>query len=93
MSLDKYSSVCFDVGTMFHFSFQYFAKRHCLMRVGKGRSTTMTQINRLTFSVLGLYCKPRDWSLIMGRGGGARKRDGGDMKFYPYEMGGGRTKF
>ena len=31
----------------------------------------------------------RDWSLITGRGGGATKREGGHMKFYPYEKGGG----
>ena len=33
----------------------------------------------------------RDWSLIMGRGG-ATKREGGHVKFYPYEKG-GRKKF
>ena len=31
----------------------------------------------------------RDWSLITGRGGGATKREGGHMKFYSYEKGGG----
>ena len=30
----------------------------------------------------------RDWSLITGRGG-ATKREGGHVKFYPYEMGRG----
>ena len=30
----------------------------------------------------------RDWSLITGRGG-ATKREGGHVKFYPYEKGGG----
>ena len=30
----------------------------------------------------------RDWSLITGRGGGgATKRKGGHVKFYPYEKG------
>ena len=29
----------------------------------------------------------RDWSLITGRGG-ATKREGGHVKFYPYEKGG-----
>ena len=29
-----------------------------------------------------------DWSLIMGRGG-ATKREGGHVKFYPYEKRGG----
>ena len=32
----------------------------------------------------------RDWSLITGRG--ATKREGGQVKFYPYEKG-GRKKF
>ena len=32
----------------------------------------------------------RDWSLIMGRGG--YKTRGGQVKFYPYEMGGGAGK-
>ena len=32
----------------------------------------------------------RDWSLITGRGGGATKREGGHVKFYPYEKGGGK---
>ena len=36
-------------------------------------------------------CLVRDWSLITGRGG-ATKREGGHMKFYPYEKG-GREKF
>ena len=32
----------------------------------------------------------RDWSLITGRGGGGYKTgEGGYVKFYPYEMGGG----
>ena len=45
----------------------------------------------------------RDWSLITGRGGGGlQKREGGHMKFYPYEKGaekvlamlkGGHNKF
>ena len=37
----------------------------------------------------------RDWSLIMGRGRGAMQREGrgGQVKFYPYEKGGGREKF
>ena len=34
----------------------------------------------------------RDWSLIPGRGGGATKREGGHVKFYPYKKG-GRKKF
>ena len=38
----------------------------------------------------------RDWSLIMGRGGGGglqNGRGGGHMKFYPYEKkGGGGTR-
>ena len=34
----------------------------------------------------------RDWSLIMGRGGGGYKTGGGHVKFYPYEKGGGREK-
>ena len=35
----------------------------------------------------------RDWSLITGRGG-ATKREGGHVRFYPYEKGGrGRKKF
>ena len=40
----------------------------------------------------------RDWSLTTGRGGlqngrgGATKREGGDVKLYPYEQG-GRKKF
>ena len=34
-----------------------------------------------------------DWSLITGRGGGATKREGGHVKFNPYEKGGGREKF
>ena len=35
----------------------------------------------------------RDWSLIKGRGG-ATKREGAHVKFYPYEKeGGGRKKF
>ena len=36
----------------------------------------------------------RDWSLITGRGG-ATKREGGHVKFYPCEKGGGggRTSF
>ena len=34
--------------------------------------------------------KIRDWSLITGRGGGgATKREGGHVKFYPYKKGGG----
>ena len=33
----------------------------------------------------------RDWSLITGRGG-ATKREGGHVKFYPYEKGGGAEK-
>ena len=33
----------------------------------------------------------RDWSLITGRRG-ATKREGGHVKFYPYEKG-GRKKF
>ena len=33
----------------------------------------------------------RDWSLITGRGG-ATKREGGHVKFYPYEKG-GHNKF
>ena len=33
----------------------------------------------------------RDWSLITGRGG-ATKREGGHVKFYPYEKG-GQKKF
>ena len=32
----------------------------------------------------------RDWSLIMGRG--ATKREGGHVKFYPHEKGGGGRK-
>ena len=32
----------------------------------------------------------RDWSLITGRGG-ATKREGGHVKFYPYEKGGGKS--
>ena len=28
-----------------------------------------------------------------GRGGGGTKREGGHMKFYPYEKGGGRKSF
>ena len=37
--------------------------------------------------------KVRDWSLIIGRGGGATKQEGGGhVKFYPYEKGGGRKK-
>ena len=36
----------------------------------------------------------RDWSLIMGRGGGATKREGGGhVNFYPYKKGRGRKKF
>ena len=31
----------------------------------------------------------KDWSLITGRGGGT-KREGGPVKFYSYEKGGGR---
>ena len=31
----------------------------------------------------------RDWSLIMGRGGGLQNRMGRHVKFYPYEKGGG----
>ena len=31
----------------------------------------------------------RDWTLITGRGGGATKREGGHLKFYLYEKGGG----
>ena len=31
----------------------------------------------------------KDWSLITGRGGGATKREGGHVKCYPYEKGGG----
>ena len=34
--------------------------------------------------------KVRDWSLIMGRGG-ATKQEGGHMKFYPHEKGGGEV--
>ena len=34
----------------------------------------------------------RDWSLITGKGGGATKREGGHVKFYPYEKGGGAEK-
>ena len=34
----------------------------------------------------------RDWSLITGRGGGATKREGVQVKFYPYEKGGGGGK-
>ena len=33
----------------------------------------------------------RDWSLITGRGG-ATKREGGHVKFYPYKKGGGGGK-
>ena len=33
----------------------------------------------------------RDWSLITGRGGGATKREGGHVKFYPYEKGGRKS--
>ena len=29
----------------------------------------------------------RDWSLITGRGGGATKREGVHVKFYPYKKG------
>ena len=36
--------------------------------------------------------KIREWSLIMGRGGGLQHGRGGHMKFYPYEKG-GRKKF
>ena len=32
----------------------------------------------------------RDWSLITGRG--ATEREGGHVKFYPYEKGGGAQK-
>ena len=32
----------------------------------------------------------RDWSLITGKGG-ATKREGGHVKFYPYEKGGGKS--
>ena len=37
----------------------------------------------------------RNWSLITGRGrGGATKREGGQVKFYPYgKGGGGRERF
>ena len=37
----------------------------------------------------------RDWSLItQGQGGGgATKRQGGHVKFYPYKKGGRRKKF
>ena len=31
----------------------------------------------------------RDWSLITGRGGLQNGREGGHVKFYPYEKGGG----
>ena len=31
----------------------------------------------------------RDWSLITGKGGGYKTRGGGQVKFYPYENGGG----
>ena len=34
----------------------------------------------------------RDWSLIMGRGGGYKTGGGGHVKFYPYKKG-GRKKF
>ena len=33
-----------------------------------------------------------DWSLSMGRGGGATKLQGGQVKFYPYKRGGERKK-
>ena len=34
----------------------------------------------------------RDWSLITGKEGEATKREGGHVKFYPYEKG-GQKKF
>ena len=37
-------------------------------------------------------CRPlRDWSLTTG--GGATKREGGHVKFYPYKKGGGTKSF
>ena len=41
------------------------------------------------FSALAMV---RDWSLITGRGG-ATKREGGHVKFYPYEKGGSGKSF
>ena len=38
-----------------------------------------------------LFTSLRDWSLITGRGG-ATKREGGHVKFYLYEKGGGAEK-
>ena len=45
-------------------------------------------VNFLISKSIGLNLKFRDWSLITGRGGGATKREGGHVKFYPYEKGG-----
>ena len=43
-------------------------------------------------AIIGVWVRPlRDWSLITGRGGGATKREGGHVKFYPYEKGGAKS--
>ena len=44
---------------------------------------------RLSLKILWSFI--RDWSLIMGRG--ATKREGGHVKFYPYEKRGWAEKF
>ena len=48
--------------------------------------------NESTDGVVRLHSALRDWSLIMGRGVGAKKREGGGhMKFYPYRKWGRKS--
>ena len=65
---------------------------HEYIRLGKNKNaspaTISTAGNFWQTSIRGCNSL-RDWSLISGRGGGAKKREGGHVKLYPYERGGG----